>query len=149
MSLTLNQATIVGNITKDIEKKALPSGQSVATFSVATNRVWKDKDGQKQEDVEFHNIVVFGRTADTCAQYLTKGQNVLVIGRICTRSWNDKTTQEKKYRTEIVADTVQFGSKPIGAGGYGGSTAPAVQTSGYDGVIDYGDTSIDISDIPF
>lgn len=146
----LNQATIVGNLTKDVEKKALPNGQSVASFSVATNRVWKDKEGNKKEDVEFHNIVVFGRTADTCHQYLTKGQGVLIIGRICTRSWEDKTSGEKKYRTEIVADTVQFGNKPQGsAPRQEASTAPAVQTGGYEGAIDYGESNINIDDIPF
>ena len=106
----LNQATIIGNLTRDVELKSLPSGMSVASFSVATNKVWKDKNGAKQESVEYHNIVVFGKTAETCAQWLSKGQQVLIIGRIQTRSWD--TDQGKKYRTEIIADTVQFGNRP-------------------------------------
>lgn len=106
----LNKATIIGNLTRDPELKALPSGQNVASFSVATNRTWKDKDGQKQEDVEYHNIVVFGKTAENVARYMKKGSQILIEGRIQTRSW--EKDGEKKYRTEIVAESVQFGSKP-------------------------------------
>lgn len=107
----LNKVTIIGNLTRDPELKALPSGMQVASMSIATNRTWKDKDGSKKEEVEFHNVVVFGRQAETSAQYLKKGQSVLVEGRLQTRSWEDKTSGEKKYRTEIIADNVQFGSK--------------------------------------
>lgn len=107
----LNKATIIGNITRDPELKALPTGMKVCSFSVATNRVWKDNNGAKQEAVEFHNIVVFGKQAEATAQYMKKGSQVLVEGRIQTRSWEDKTSGEKKYRTEIVAENVQFGSK--------------------------------------
>lgn len=107
----LNKATIIGNITRDPELKALPTGMKVCSFSVATNRVWKDNNGAKQEAVEFHNIVVFGKQAEATAQYMKKGSQVLVEGRIQTRSWEDKTSGDKKYRTEIVAENVQFGSK--------------------------------------
>ena len=106
----LNKALIVGNLTRDPELRALPSGIQVASLSVATNSVWRDKDGNKKEDTQFHNVVVFGRQAETSAQYLKKGQQVMVEGRIQTRSWDDKTSGEKKYRTEIVADRVQFGA---------------------------------------
>ncbi len=109
----LNKAIIIGNLTRDPEMRALPSGIQVCSFSVATNRVFKDKDGNKKEQADFHNIVVFGRQAETAGQYLKKGQSVLIEGRIQTRSWDDKGTGEKKYRTEIVADRVQFG-RPIG-----------------------------------
>lgn len=112
----LNKAIIIGNLTRDPELKSLPSGSKVATFGVATNRVWKDKDGQKQESVDFHNIVVFGRQAETTAQYLKKGSSALIEGRIQTRSWDDKESGQKKYRTEIVADRVQFGPRSGGAG---------------------------------
>src|ERR1700734_2474980 len=121
----LNRATVIGNLTRDPEVRALPSGIQVATFSVATNRVWRDKDGAQKEDTQFHNIVVFGRQAETSAQYLKKGQQVLVEGRMQTRSWDDKTSGEKKYRTEIVADRVQFGPKAGGATG-----APASASKG-------------------
>jgi single-strand DNA-binding protein len=117
----LNKALIIGNLTRDPEIKALPSGMQVCSFSVATNRVWKDKNGAKQESSDFHNIVVFGRQAETAGQYLKKGQSVLIEGRIQTRSWDDKDGQ-KKYRTEIIADRVQFGPK---AGGFGGGDGAA------------------------
>lgn len=154
----LNKATIVGNLTKDPEIKSMPNGNKVCQFSMATNRVWKDTEGQKKEDVEFHNIVVFGRVAETSAQYLKKGQQALVEGRITTRSWDDKVTGEKKYRTEIVAETVQFGARPNGAPVPSDEGArPTVQPQGYQGevskpeldTIDYGDTNISADDIPF
>jgi len=114
----LNKALIVGNLTRDPEMKSLPSGIKVATFSVATNRVWKDQSGSRKEATDYHNIVVFGRQAETSAQYLKKGSSVLVEGRMQTRSWDDKDGT-KKYRTEIVADRVQFGNRPSGDGGAG------------------------------
>ncbi|MBI2476153.1 MAG: single-stranded DNA-binding protein [Candidatus Taylorbacteria bacterium] len=110
----LNKAIIIGNLTRDPEMRALPSGMGVCSFGVATNRVWKDKEGNKKEQADFHNIVVFGRQAETCSQYLKKGQSVLVEGRIQNRSWDDKVSGEKKYKTEIVADRVQFGPKSSG-----------------------------------
>lgn len=109
MSIDLNKAMIGGRLTRDPEMKALPSGQSVTNFSLATNRVWNDKDGNLQEEVQYHNVVVFARTAENVAKYLTKGSSAFVEGRLQTRSWeNDGVTH---YRTEIVADSVQFGDK--------------------------------------
>ena len=157
----LNKALIVGNITRDIELKSLPSGQKVASFSIATNLVYKDASGQKKETVDYHNIVVFGKQAEMCAQYLIKGQKVMIEGRITTRSWDKDGA--KHYRTEILADRVQFGPKPQGsAQQYDGrddtgfNTAeevkeekPAVTPKGYDGPIDYPDNEINIEDIPF
>lgn len=104
----LNHAMVVGNLTRDPELKALPSGITVASFSVATNRTWKDKNGAKQESADFHNIVVFGNQADASAKYLKKGQSVLVEGRMQTRSW-DKLDGSKAYRTEIIASNIQNG----------------------------------------
>lgn len=109
----LNKATVIGNLTRDVELRALPSGIQVAQLSVATNRVWKDKNGAKQEAADYHNVVVFGKQAETCAKWLTKGQQVMVEGRMQTRSWDGKDG-EKKYRTEIIAENVQFGNKPGG-----------------------------------
>src|SRR5882724_5673903 len=83
----LNKVFIFGNLTRDPELRAMPSGMNVASFSVATNRVFKDRDGKKQEQTDFHNVVVFGRQADTMAQYLKKGSSVFVEGRLQTRSW--------------------------------------------------------------
>lgn len=116
----LNKALIIGNLTRDPELKALPSGIQVASLSVATNRVWKDNNGAKQESTDYHNVVVFGRQAETAAQYLKKGSSVLVEGRMQTRSW-DGQDGKKQYRTEVVADRVQFGSRP-GAAPAGGSS---------------------------
>jgi single-strand DNA-binding protein len=83
----LNKAILIGNLTKDPEMKSLPSGIKVSSFSVATNRVWKDKNGAKQESVDYHNIVVFGKQAEIVSQYLKKGSSILVEGRMQTRSW--------------------------------------------------------------
>lgn len=151
----LNKALVVGNLTRDPELRALPSGIQVTTFSVATNRVWKDNTGARQEAADYHNVVVFGRQAETAAQYLKKGSQVLVEGRMQTRSWDDKTSGEKKYRTEIVADRVQFGSKPgFATSGAGPSESrpagkanakPAEQID----TIEYPTDQINPEDIPF
>ena len=135
--------------------KALPSGMQVTTFGVATNRVWKDKNGARQESADFHNIVVFGRQAETASQYLKKGQSVLVEGRIQTRNWDDKTSGEKKYRTEIVADRVQFGPKAGGMRTDADQTPTGAdkKTSGAGGAnaggIEYPTEEINPDDIPF
>lgn len=110
--MNLNKAIIAGRMTRDPEVKAIPSGMKVASFSVATNVTWKDKSGELKEKVEFHNIVVFGRQAESCGQYLKKGQLVLIEGRLQTRSWDNKEGV-KQYRTEILADRVQFGPKSM------------------------------------
>jgi len=116
----LNKALIIGNLTRDPELKALPSGTNVATFSVATNRVYRDRDGKNKEETQYHNVVVFGRQAEIVAQYLKKGSSALVEGRIQNRSW-DAPDGSKRYRSEIVADRVQFGPR----GGAGGGNRPA------------------------
>ena len=103
----LNKVILSGNLTRDPEKKALPSGMSVTSFSIAINRVWKDKDGTKNEAVEYVNIVSFGKQADTIKQYFSKGDSIFVEGRMQTRSWEDKEGN-KKYVTEVVLDTFQF-----------------------------------------
>jgi len=95
----LNKAFIIGNLTRDPEMRSIPSGMKVTSFGVATNRVWKDQNGEKKEAADFHNIVVFGRQAETVAQYLKKGSSVLVEGRIQTRSWEDKTRWKSIART--------------------------------------------------
>lgn len=151
----LNKALIVGNLTRDPEQKALPNGTSVCQFSLATNRVWKDQNGAKQESTDYHNIVVFGRQADTAAQYLKKGQSVMVEGRIQTRSWDNQAGQ-KQYRTEIVADRVQFGPKAGAGEGYSpkaasgaSSSAPAEMPQDDGGQIEYPEDEINPEDIPF
>jgi single-strand DNA-binding protein len=120
----VNKVILVGNLGRDPEVRSLPSGQPVANFSVATSRRWKDRDGNKQEATEWHNVVCYGRQAEVAGQYLTKGKQIYVEGRIQTRSWDDKSTGEKKYRTEIICDNFQMlGSAP--GGGRGGSAQAA------------------------
>jgi len=138
----LNKALIFGNLTRDPEQKVLPSGMSVANFSIATNRVWKDKDGNKQEDAEFHNIVVFGKQAESCSKYLRKGSSALIEGRIQTRSW--EADGVKKYRTEIVAENVQFGPKQASK-----QDKPQKSTEDTSEAIDYPEDDINPEDIPF
>ena len=136
----LNKAILIGNLTRDPELKALPSGIKVVSFSIATNRSWKGKDGQKQESVEYHNAVAFGRTAEVIAQYMKKGSSILLEGRIQTRSWDDKTSGEKKYRTEIVVESMQFGPKTQGSNQK--ATDPAGEEIGAE-------DDINVDDIPF
>jgi len=109
--MNVNSVTIAGRLTKDAELKALPSGSNVCNFSLATSEYY-EKDGEKQESTEFHNIVVFGRQAENCAKYLAKGQLALVQGKLQTRSWEKDGV--KHYRTEVVAMIVQFGPKSSG-----------------------------------
>jgi len=122
--MNFNKAIIVGNLTRDPETKTLPSGQPVTSFSIATNRVWNNQDGEKQEAIEFHNIVSFGKLADICSRYLNKGRLVLVEGRIQTRSWQDQSGT-KKYWTEIVAENMQMGPRNDGGGANRESNQPA------------------------
>lgn len=148
----LNKVLIYGNLTRDPELKSLPSGVQVCSFSLATNRTYKDKEGQKQETTEFHNVVAFNRPAELIAQYMKKGRPLFVDGRLQTRSW-DKDGQ-KQYRTEIVVDNFQFGD-----GSRGGSvgTDGAVQQNKNDdtsapvssGPVDYPEEDINPEDIPF
>ncbi len=135
----VNKVILVGNLGRDPEVRSTPSGQSVATFSLATNRKWRDKDGNRQEQTEWHNIVCWGRQAEIAGQYLTKGRQVFVEGRLQTRSWEDKQSGEKKYKTEVICDNFQMlGQRsdfedrsapppyepPGGTGGGGGSSEP-------------------------
>lgn len=151
-----NKAFLLGNLGRDPEVRSLPSGQPVANFPMATSRKWRDRDGNQQEQTEWHQIVCFGRLAEIAGQYLTKGKQVFVDGRIQTRSWDDKNTGEKKYRTEIVADNFQMLGGPGGPGrgggpeygeqDYGGSGGGAEGSGGGEG--EGGDGGAD-DDIPF
>lgn len=119
----VNKVILIGNLTRDPELKSLPSGVKVCSFSIATNEVYM-KDNKKIEKVEFHNIVCFGRTAENVGQYMVKGSQLYIEGKLQTRSWEAKETGEKKYRTEILAERVQFGRKPAGT-----AAAPAQERS--------------------
>src|SRR3989344_2008400 len=147
----LNKVFLYGNLTRDPELKALPGGSNVVNAGLATNRVYKDKSGAKQEATEFHNIVAFGRTAEVIAQYCKKGRPIFVEGRIQTRSWEGKEDGKKQYRTEIVVDNFQFGDD----GGKASSGAPRTgqeeQSAPKDDgeSIKYPDEDINPEDIPF
>lgn len=145
-----NRAIIIGNLTRDPELRSLPSGVQVATLGVATNRVWKDKNGAKQESTDYHNVVAFGRQAETTAQYLRKGSSILVEGRMQTRSW-DAADGTKKYRTEVVADRVQFGPRKDGSSSPAPTPTVGAPTSEDVGVeaIDYPEDNVNVDDIPF
>ena len=148
----LNKAMVYGNLTRDPEMKALPSGMQVCSFSLATNRVYNDRDGKRQEAADYHNIVVFGKQAENCAKYLTKGSSTYVEGRMQTRSWEKDGV--KQYRTEVIADRVQFGPKgsgaPSGAAAAGGASDSGSSDKGSASVLpDYPEEEINPEDIPF
>lgn len=150
----INKALIYGNLTRDPELKSLPSGVQVCSFGLATNRTYKDKEGQKQETAEFHNVVAFGRPAELIAQYMKKGRALFVDGRLQTRSW-DKDGQ-KQYRTEIVVENFQFGDGGGGRGGSVGGDGAMRQSEKEDtaapsdnGPVDYPEEEINPDDIPF
>ena len=147
----MNKVILFGNLTRDPELKSLPSGMQVANFGLATNRRVKRND-QWQDEAEFHNITVYGRQAETSAQYLKKGSQALIEGRIHTRSW-DSPEKGKQYRTEIIAERVQFGSKGGGGGASGGSSSAQSPTSSASSKseegIQYPEEDINPDDIPF
>ncbi len=145
----LNKAMIYGNLTRDPEMRSLPSGMQVCSFSLATNRVYKDRDGKKQEQVDYHNIAVFGRQAEICSQYLKKGSGALIEGRLQTRSWDKDGV--KQYRTEIIADRVQFGVRGGGSAPApaGNSDTPNSAPAEQGGAPEYPEEEINPEDIPF
>jgi len=120
---SVNKVILIGNLGAKPELKYLPSGQAVCELRLATNEVFTDKNNQKQERTEWHSVVAWGKTGENCAQYLDKGRSVYVEGRLQTRSWDDKNTGEKRYKTEIVAQQVTFlgggpGERAGGGAGY-------------------------------
>jgi len=115
----VNKVILVGNLGRDPEIRTTPSGQPVAKFSLATNRRRRDKDGNRQDETEWHNIVCWGRQAEIAGEYLTKGKQIYVEGRIQTSSWEDRQSGEKKYRTEIICENFQMlGTRGESGGGY-------------------------------
>lgn len=148
--MDLNKVMIIGRLTRDPEVKTIASGQSVATFSVATSRQWKDQAGQQQSQTEFHNVVAWRRLAEICGQYLNKGKQVYIEGHLQTRSWDDPSGQ-KKYRTEIVADNmIMLGG---GTGPNNGAQPAGQSTDTYDGppppAPSNTEETISVEDIPF
>jgi single-strand DNA-binding protein len=153
MARGVNKVILVGNLGRDPETRYMPSGAAVTNLRVATSESWKDKQsGEQQERTEWHSVAMFGRLAEIAAEYLRKGSQVYIEGKLRTRKWQDKTDGKDRYTTEIVADEMQMlGSK--GGGGGGGSTGgtgsssssrdSGVDTGGPSGGADFDD------DIPF
>lgn len=149
MAGSFNQAIIIGNLTRDPELRTTPGGQSVASFSLATNRTWTDPSGERKEASEFHEIVVWGKLGELANQYLKKGRKAMVVGRLQTRSW--ETDGVKRQRTEIVATDLQFldrgDSMGAGAAPVAGTQTPAKSN---DVVIeDLDDDKVNLDEIPF
>ena len=154
---SLNKAQVIGNVTRDPEVRQTPGGQMVATIGVATNRSWKDpQSGEKKEQVEFHNIVVWGKLAEICGQYLKKGTKVYFEGRLQTRNWEDDKGA-KHYRTEIVAENMIMLSGKEGGGEYRGagisnassSSVSRSQSSEEGEMAPQAEEKIRVEDLPF
>ncbi|MEW5907565.1 MAG: single-stranded DNA-binding protein [Patescibacteria group bacterium] len=146
--MNLNKVFIIGNLTRDPELKTLPSGTMVASFGVATNRIWKDNSGQRQEDTQFHNIVVFGRQAEVAGQYLKKGSSVFVEGRLQTRSWN-AADGTKRNRTEVVVERMQLGPRKWSEKSSAGKESNLEKTEETLETIEYPEEDINPEEIPF
>jgi len=158
--MNFNKAIIIGNVTKDPEIRTTPTGQNVASISVATNRIWNSKSGEKQKKTEFHNIVAWGKLADICGQYLVKGQMVMFEGRMETRTWEGQDGA-KRSRTEIVAENMQMGPRvarqegaPSAFDSGKSNAAQPVKSAGQEPKVESGgspanEEEIKIEDIPF
>ena len=150
--MNLNLVQICGRMTANPELKNTPNGTVVGKFSVASNRTWKDKNsGQKKEEVEFHNVVAFGRTAEVIGQYFLKGDEIYIQGRLKTSSWDDKQSGVKRYKTEIVADKFEFGQKSKANQGQSNQNAPQEDYSNPEPAPakENAEEEIKIEDIPF
>lgn len=153
--MNVNSAMIIGRLVRDPEMKSLPSGSAVTTFSLATSSTRKGKDDERIEETEYHSIVVFGKQAENCARFLRKGQIAAVDGKLKTRSWEKDGS--KQYRTEIIADRVQFGPSESGGqkkeSGRKESSGPGDYSqnrkSSPSVLPDYPEDEINPDDIPF
>jgi single-strand DNA-binding protein len=152
--MNLNKAMIIGNLTRDPEVRTTPQGTSVASFSVATNFIWTDANGQKQEKAEYHNVVAWRKLADIIGQYLKKGSKIYIEGRLQTRDWTGQDGV-KRYRTEIIADNMIMLDRP----GDGGSSVrfnavpsqdlPTIEQEGPTKAAETDNDEIKLEDIPF
>ncbi|HEX9813357.1 MAG TPA: single-stranded DNA-binding protein [Myxococcota bacterium] len=143
---SVNKVILVGNLGRDPELRYIPSGQAVANFTLATNERWRDKDGNNQERTEWHRIVVWGKSAENCAQFLQKGRSVYIEGKLQTQEWEDKEGNKRKT-TEVVAQTVQFLGGRGGAESAGGSSGDSGSFGGDSG--GEGSSGPPPSDVPF
>jgi len=145
--MNLNKVFIIGNLTRDPELRTLPSGSSVSNFGVATNRIWINSAGEKQQEVQFHNVVIFGKQAETASQYLKKGSMIFIEGRIQTRTWQNQEGV-KQYRTEIIAERMQFGPKKYSENPGTAGTKNDKKEDSLD-TIEYPEENNNPDDIPF
>ncbi|MDD4875396.1 MAG: single-stranded DNA-binding protein [Candidatus Pacebacteria bacterium] len=159
--MNLNKVFLIGRVASDPELRSTPSGQSVCSFRMATNRVWKDSSGQKKEDAQFHSIVLWGKQAEMASQYLTKGSLTYIEGRLQTRSWDSQGG--KKYITEIIGERIQLGPKSANAGSFSPNAQnasrspktakqqeediPIIEDGSFD--VPESKDEIDVKDIPF
>ena len=155
MAKSVNKVILLGNVGKDPEIKSLPSGQPVANFSIATSDRYKDKQDQWQDRTEWHNITAYGRTAEIIRDYVKKGNKLYVEGRLTTRSWDDKDSGKKVYRTEIIVNDLSLlsgrgeGEGGSGGGGYSRGNTASFDQRGPAPVDDFGGQGITDDDIPF
>jgi len=149
--MSVNKVILIGNLGRDPEVRYAGSGTAVCNFSLATTRQWKDKNGEQQKETEWHKVSAFGRTAEVCGEYLKKGSQVYIEGRLQTRKWQDKETGADKYSTEIVCESMKMlGSRASAEGGYGAQRGSSQQSS-LDSEGPYQPLPGDIpdSDVPF
>jgi single-strand DNA-binding protein len=141
--MNLNKVFLIGRLTKDPELKNLPSGKNLCQISIATDRFYTDKDGNKKQETEFHNVILFGRLAEIASQYLKKGSLVFIEGRLRTRNWEDQSGN-KKSRTEIIAERMQLGPKAAPK-----EELPPIEEEKEEIPIVEEEEEINIEDIPF
>lgn len=146
--MNLNKVILIGRLTRDPERKSLPSGQPVASFGLATNRVFIDKSGQKKEETQFHNIVLFGRLAEIASQYLKKGSLAMIEGRLQTRKWQDASGNQR-LRTEIVGQSLQLGPRAADRGFLPEELEKEIPPAEEIPIIEEDEGEIDVSKIPF
>lgn len=151
---SVNKVILVGNLGRDAELRYTPGGAAVATLSLATTEVFKDREGQKKEDTQWHRVILWGKTAETLQDYLTKGKQIYVEGKLQTRKWKDKDGNDK-YTTEVRGDRVVLlsgGGRSEGAGrgeGGGGRSTPAAAADEFGHAEPGGSVELTDDDIPF
>ncbi|TAN58346.1 single-stranded DNA-binding protein [Patescibacteria group bacterium] len=145
--MDLNKVMLIGNLTRDPEVRTTPQGVPVASFGLATNLIWKDQSGNRQQKAEFHNIVAWRKLGETCGQYLKRGSKVYVEGRLQTRSWDDQSGN-KKYRTEIILDSMIMLDRKESGGSYQPSTPTQTEPESVQ-VVPPASEEVNIEEIPF
>lgn len=146
--MAFNKVTLLGNLTADPETRTTPSGQSVTSFSLAVNRTWQDRDGQRQEATDFINCTAWGPRGETIAKYVSKGRQLLVSGRLQQRTWDDKDTGKKRSAIDVVVEEFSFVNDGRGDGARANSAKQSDNDTN-ETIVDDVEAPIDLSDIPF